>query len=115
MEQYSGIGSQTMLSPWLIAALIGGTFLGLLLFELCRPLRRSVEGKLRRDARNFALAALSAVTVQLAEVPITLPIASSVEERGWGVLKSASASLAMPLWLEIVLTIVALDYSFYIW
>jgi sterol desaturase/sphingolipid hydroxylase (fatty acid hydroxylase superfamily) len=96
---------------WLIGALVGSTFLLLVLAELLRPLRSSVEGKLRRDVRNFVIAALSAATVQLAETPLTYPLSERIAEQGWGLVKW----LALPVWLEVVLAIVLLDYTFYVW
>src|SRR5207248_2549321 len=45
---------------WLSALLVGGAFGGLLWLERRRPLRRAVEPKLRRNARNLAVAVPSA-------------------------------------------------------
>jgi hypothetical protein len=42
---------------WLSGLLVGGAFCALLWLERRRPLRRSVEPKLRRNARNLAVAA----------------------------------------------------------
>src|SRR5207302_939276 len=58
---------------WLSGLLIGGAFCGLLWLEQRRPLRRSVEPKFRRNARNLAVAALSAAAVQLAEMVVSVP------------------------------------------
>ena len=56
---------------WLNGLLIGGAFCGLLWLERRRPLRRSVAPKLRRNARNLAVAALSAAAIQLAEKSVS--------------------------------------------
>jgi len=48
---------------WLSRLLVGGTFCSLLWLERRRPLRhRQVEPKARRNARNLAVASLSAAT-----------------------------------------------------
>jgi hypothetical protein len=48
------------LPAWWNMVLVGGTFAAVLVSELRRPLRRSVEAKARRNARNLVVAALSA-------------------------------------------------------
>lgn len=99
------------LPTWLSAPLIVGAFGTLLWLERRRPLRRAVEPKLKRDARNLAMAGISAVALQIAERPILDPLATEVERRGWGLLKC----WRMPLWLEVVLAFVLMDYTLYIW
>src|SRR5262249_25080696 len=96
---------------WLSDLLVGGTFCALLWLERRRPLRRSVEPKLRRNARNLAVAALSAAAVQLAEKPVTQPLTALVERRRWGLLKR----LSLPSWLEVPLAVALLDYTLYLW
>jgi sterol desaturase/sphingolipid hydroxylase (fatty acid hydroxylase superfamily) len=96
---------------WLSAASVGGTFTALLLLELRRPLRRPVESKLRRNARNLAVAGLAAATVQLIERPVVAPLARLVEERRWGLLKR----FRLPVWIEALLGAVLLDYTLYLW
>src|SRR5947209_1385560 len=96
---------------WLSALLVGGTFCGLLWLERRRPLRRSVEPKTGRNARNLAVAALSAVAIQLAEKPVTQPLTALVERRRWGILRRSS----LPVWLEVPLTVALLDYTLYLW
>lgn len=102
----------TRLPIWFVATTVAVTFGVLLLLELRRPLRRrNVEPKLRRDARNFVFAAISAATIQLAEMPVALPLAAWTDERGFGLLKL----LALPSWLEVTLAVVLLDYTLYVW
>lgn len=96
---------------WLGATLVAGAFAGLWLWERRRPLRRSVEPKLERGARNLTVAGLAAAAVQFVERPIIAPLAALVEERKWGLLKR----LALPEWLEVVLAVVLLDYTLYVW
>jgi sterol desaturase/sphingolipid hydroxylase (fatty acid hydroxylase superfamily) len=75
------------------------------------PLRRSVEPKLRREARNVCVAGLSAVVVALAERPLIQPLALWVEQRNWGLVRL----LSLPLWLEVTVALVLMDYAFYVW
>lgn len=99
------------LPVWLSTPLIVGAFGVLLWLERRRPLRRAVESKLKRDARNLAMAGISAVALQIAERPILDPLVAQVERRGWGLLKR----WRMPLWLEVASALVLMDYTLYLW
>src|SRR5438477_12503829 len=90
---------------WLNVALVGGTFAALWWLERRRPLRRSVEPKLRREGRNLAVAALSAAAIRLAEQPVTDPLTALVERCRWGLLPR----LRLPAWLEVGLAALPLD------
>lgn len=97
---------------WLSAPLIIGAFGALLWLERRHPLRRrAIESKLIRDTRNLAVAALGAVTLQIAERPIIQPLTRLVERRRWGLLKR----VRLPLWLEVTLGVALLDYTLYLW
>src|SRR5437588_3530383 len=96
---------------WLSGLLVGGAFCGLLWLERRHPLRRSVEPKIRRNARNLTVAALSAAAIQLAETPLTRPLTALVERRRLGLLQR----LSLPIWLEVPLAVVLLDYTLYLW
>jgi sterol desaturase/sphingolipid hydroxylase (fatty acid hydroxylase superfamily) len=97
---------------WMDALLVGGTFGVLLWLERRHPLRKhAVEPKLRRGARNLAVAALAAAAVQVAEKPVTAPLTRLVGRRRWGLLQR----LPLPAWLEVVLAAVLLDYTLYLW
>jgi sterol desaturase/sphingolipid hydroxylase (fatty acid hydroxylase superfamily) len=96
---------------WLSALLTLGTFAALVWLENRRPLRGSVESKVRRNARNLALATLSEVSVQLAEQPIVRPLTRLVERRRIGLLKL----IPLPGAVEIPLAIALLDYTLYLW
>jgi sterol desaturase/sphingolipid hydroxylase (fatty acid hydroxylase superfamily) len=96
---------------WLTAGLVAGTFLALALFERRRPLRRTVEAVLPRTGRNFAIAALGAVAVQVAEMPFASRAARAVEHRRWGLVKR----LRLPVWLEVPIALLLLDYTLYVW
>src|ERR1051326_886517 len=97
--------------PW-VAGFIGAGMLVLLAWlESRRPLRRSGEPKLRREARNLSVAGVSAIAVGLAARPTVMPLSAVVEERGWGLLRLAG----LPVWLEIAAALVMMDYTFYLW
>lgn len=96
---------------WVSAPLVLGAFGALLWLERRRPLRRAIEPKLTREARNLAVAAVSAAALQLAERPVIEPLTALVERRRWGLLKR----VRLPVWLEVALAIVLLDYTLYLW
>jgi sterol desaturase/sphingolipid hydroxylase (fatty acid hydroxylase superfamily) len=98
--------------PWFLSAsLVMGVFGILLWWEYRRPLRPTVEAKRRRLARNLAVAALGAVALQLTERPVTARLTTLVERHRWGLLQQAR----LPVWLEVPLAGVLLDYTLYIW
>jgi len=66
---------------------------------------------LRREARNLSVAGISAIAVVLAERPIVMPLAAVVEKRNWGLLRQ----FGFPMWLEIAVALVLMDYGFYVW
>jgi sterol desaturase/sphingolipid hydroxylase (fatty acid hydroxylase superfamily) len=96
---------------WLNALLIMGTFATVVLLEIKRPLRRTRQDKVSRDARNFTLALLAAATVTLVEKPIVAPLSLAVQRNRWGLLQQAR----LPVALELLLSVVLLDYTLFIW
>ena len=96
---------------WLSAPLVVGAFGLLAWLERRRPLRRSVEPKLRREARNLAVAAVSAAALRLTEKPAADALTAMVERRRWGLLKL----FRLPAWLEVALACALLDYTLYLW
>jgi sterol desaturase/sphingolipid hydroxylase (fatty acid hydroxylase superfamily) len=99
------------LPGWARALLVGGTFLALLLLEWRKPLRRRVESKFRHTARNLTMAGLGSATMQLTELPVVRQLSSLAVKRRWGLLQN----IALPLWLEILLGCILLDYTLYWW
>jgi sterol desaturase/sphingolipid hydroxylase (fatty acid hydroxylase superfamily) len=91
--------------------LIVGAFGLLAWLERRRPLRRNAEPKLRREARNLAVAAVSAAALQLSERPLIERLTALVEQRRWGLL----GLLRPPLWLEVALALILMDYTLYLW
>jgi sterol desaturase/sphingolipid hydroxylase (fatty acid hydroxylase superfamily) len=96
---------------WISASLFAGA-VGLLWFlERRRPLRKAVESTVERTGRNVAVAGLAALSLQLVERPIIQPLTALVQKRGWGLLKR----VRLPAWLEVVLAVVLMDYTLYLW
>src|SRR5688572_30964114 len=93
---------QRKVPAWLRGPLVVGMFGVLWLLERRRPLRAEVEPKLRRNARNLAVAGLAAVSLRALEQPIIEPLTALIEKRRWGLLKL----LRLPRWLEVSLTVV---------
>ena len=96
---------------WLSAPLVLGAFGLLVWLERRRPLRRAVEPKLRREARNLAVAAVGAAALRVTEKPVADALTALVERRRRGLLKL----LGLPAWLEVALAVVLLDYTLYLW
>jgi sterol desaturase/sphingolipid hydroxylase (fatty acid hydroxylase superfamily) len=99
------------LPSWLSTVLIFGTLATVVLLELQRPLRRTRQDRLSHDSRNLALALVAAATVSLVEKPVVAPLALTVQRKNWGLLKL----VRLPAPLEIVLSLVLLDYTLFIW
>jgi sterol desaturase/sphingolipid hydroxylase (fatty acid hydroxylase superfamily) len=102
---------QNRVPGWLSASLVMGAFGLLWLFEHRRPLRRETESKVKRTGRNLAVAGLAAVSLQLVEKPIIQWLTVKVQRRRWGLLNL----FHLPTWLEVVLTVVLMDYTLYVW
>jgi sterol desaturase/sphingolipid hydroxylase (fatty acid hydroxylase superfamily) len=96
---------------WISAPLVVGAFALLAWLERRRPLRQKVEPKLTRESRNLAVAAVSAVALQLTERPLADRLTALVERRRWGLLKL----VRLPAWLEVALAVVLMDYTLYLW
>lgn len=86
-------------------------FLVLFLTEAKRPLRRNIEPKSRRLAKNMAIAGLTGLLLQCIEIPLTAPLSRRVERKRLGLLNQ----VRMPFWARLVASIALLDYTLYIW
>ena len=82
-----------------------------LVMERRHRARPYVEPQSTHTARNLALAGIAAVTVQLLEAPIVMPLARTVSRRRWGL----SHAVGGPRWLRGVVAVLLLDYTLYLW
>ncbi|HUP49182.1 MAG TPA: sterol desaturase family protein [Thermoanaerobaculia bacterium] len=96
---------------WLTPAIIAVTFGTLLFAETLWPLRRTVEGRLRRIVRNLTTGGVSLAFMVLLQTPIVLPVARLVDEKQIGLL----GMVELPRVVEIILAIAILDYTLWIW
>jgi sterol desaturase/sphingolipid hydroxylase (fatty acid hydroxylase superfamily) len=96
---------------WISAPLILGAFGVLCWLERKRALRHEVEPKVRREARNLAIASISAAALQITERPVVEKLTALVQKRRWGLLKL----VRLPVWLEVACAVVLMDYTLYVW
>lgn len=97
---------------WVPTAVVGGTFIALILMEARRPLRRGThESRARRNARNLAVAGLAAAAVQIVERPVTSRLTALVERKKLGLVPR----LRLPKWASTLTSCVLLDYTLYLW
>lgn len=88
----------------------GGVLLVMALWELRAPRRPLAVLKAPRWASNLGLVALNTVAARLL-IPITAVAAAMfAESHGWGLLHQVH----WPLWLEVVLAILAFDLAIYL-
>ena len=101
-----------MRSPQIItAAVIAIVFATMLVAERLRPLRRTVEPKPRRIARNLLTGATAYAVVTLLGAPLLVPLSRWVMSRHIGILNLAGATGAA----HVALAIVLLDYTLWFW
>ena len=80
------------------------------LWELFLPRRDLVAPKARRWLTNFAIVALDTAVVRILFPVVAVGIAAEVSLRGWGLF----GLLDWPVWLEVVLCVVILDFAIYL-
>jgi sterol desaturase/sphingolipid hydroxylase (fatty acid hydroxylase superfamily) len=93
------------------AAVIVAVFGAMVILELLRPLRRSVESKARRIIRNLTTGATALAAAALLQTPLLLPISRWTMAHRAGLLNV----VALPAPLQIALSIVLLDYTLWFW
>ena len=113
MRARSGGGpTLTALHPQFITAgVIAIVFAAMLLFERLRPLRASVEPKLRRVVRNLTTGGIALALAALVSAPLLVPISRWVAVRRIGLLNIVGLKGAA----HIVLAVILLDYTLWIW
>jgi sterol desaturase/sphingolipid hydroxylase (fatty acid hydroxylase superfamily) len=93
------------------ALLLIGLFVVLLVVERQWPLRRRVDGWLRRIVTNVMVAAPSFVVLRLLLIPVVVAAAAWAEARDFGLLRQIDLP---PLWAGVV-AVVLLDYTMFVW
>jgi len=83
----------------------------MLLGERFAPLRRSVESKLRRVARNLTVGGVSLALMTLLQAPVLHPLASWIVRNRVGLLQAVS----WPRWIETAVAIILFDYTLWWW
>lgn len=94
-----------------LSAIIVVTFSIMLLLEWRAPLRRTVEPKLRHVVRNLTTGGAALAIMTLLQSPILIPVARFVRQQHFGLLQW----LHVPRPWSIVLGVVLLDYTLWIW
>lgn len=79
-------------------------------WEILAPRRRLNTSKVRRWIANLSVVVLDSVVVRMLFAVSAVGAAILATDRNWGVLNH----LSWPLWLEMVLAIVALDFVLYL-
>jgi sterol desaturase/sphingolipid hydroxylase (fatty acid hydroxylase superfamily) len=99
------------LAGWISGSLIVAAGALILWLERRRPLRPVRQDKVRRDLRNLALSAGTIAAIRFTEKPLTDRLSTLVHEKGAGIVPA----LRLPVWLEVLLAAVLLDYTLYVW
>jgi sterol desaturase/sphingolipid hydroxylase (fatty acid hydroxylase superfamily) len=92
-------------------AVVAAVFVALVVLETAQPLRRSVEPKPRRIARNLGLAGLGLALLSLLQAPLLLPVAEWARLHDFGLLNRVS----LPRGAEVALGVLLLDYTLWHW
>lgn len=88
------------------------TAVGLVVWlEKRRPLRCSVESKTVRTTRNLLMMGTASAAFALVEQPLINRLTRFVEKKNFGLLKI----FKLPTKIEMVLAIILLDYTLYLW
>lgn len=92
-------------------AVVFGWVVVLVWWERRSALRRVVDSKLERDAKNLAIAAGAGLVMQFAEAPVAFALARRAERSQTGLVRW----LPLPEVVRAGLAILSLDYTLYLW
>jgi sterol desaturase/sphingolipid hydroxylase (fatty acid hydroxylase superfamily) len=98
-------------APLITATVVIATFAAMLLFEAVAPLRREVEPKVRRVARNLVVAGIAGAVAELLRLPLLVPLIEWTDAEQFGLLNA----IPLPGATRVVLGIVLLDYTLWWW
>jgi sterol desaturase/sphingolipid hydroxylase (fatty acid hydroxylase superfamily) len=87
-----------------------GVFAIMVVWEFLMPRRRRALSRWIRWPSNIAVVVLNTVVVRLVVPTAAVGLALFADERGWGLLNQ----LALPAWLEVVLSVMVLDLAIYL-
>jgi sterol desaturase/sphingolipid hydroxylase (fatty acid hydroxylase superfamily) len=102
------VGGPSVFLPY---AAVGLLFLVFLLLEGRRPLRRAVEPRPRRVARNLGIAGLALAVLNLLQAPLLVPVAGWARREHVGLLNWVT----LPRAVEVAAAMVLLDYTLWHW
>jgi sterol desaturase/sphingolipid hydroxylase (fatty acid hydroxylase superfamily) len=98
------------LEPVIRLSCFGGVLLAMALWEMLAPRRRATMGLPLRWFSNLSLMATGAVAVKFL-IPLgAVGLAEFAQKRGWGLFNY----VALPGWLAVVISVVALDFAIYL-
>ena len=93
----------------------GSLLFGILVTALCLeqliPLRKVTRPKLRRIVTNLGLAAIGTLALKLTFFPFVIGISELSAANHWGLIPR----FGLPTLIQLIVAIVALDYTLYIW
>jgi sterol desaturase/sphingolipid hydroxylase (fatty acid hydroxylase superfamily) len=88
----------------------GGVLLLMALWEALAPRRRLTVGRPLRWFSNLGLVAVDTLAARFLVPFSVMEVAAAAETRGWGLFNN----VALPAWLAVVLSVVALDLAIYL-
>lgn len=87
-----------------------GVFALVAVWEALAPRRVQCFTRRQRWPHNLGLLALDVLVVRLLAPAVTIALAITGERQGWGLLNAA----ALPVWVEVLAAVVALDLAIYL-
>lgn len=102
--------------PWLAAGAVLGTIATVVALQRRRPVRGGeVDGANAGTMRNLAMAGLSGIVIRLLETPVVAPCSRRVRRERRGLLQHLGQWCRLPVWLEVALGVLLMDYTLYVW
>jgi sterol desaturase/sphingolipid hydroxylase (fatty acid hydroxylase superfamily) len=95
----------------ILAAVTAAALVVCTVAESLRPLRRRIEPRLRRAARNFTAGGISLAVVTLLQTPLLSPVAGWTSRNGFGILNA----IRLPGVAATIAGVLLLDYTLWHW
>ena len=99
------------LPGWMVTLVAGGAAVAIMIAERKWPLRRRRESQPRRMARNFGMAGMSAVTVEVLHIPVLDPVVRFAAEKSSGIVPRLGLGPAG----STIVSVLLLDWTLWIW